>query len=478
MRVRTRPGQPCPVVVTHEYAWDKTTTPYQESAVLHPFDNVSAYYNWTIPAGFNDFVEYCADDTGTDGSFRDCLHTVETNEFNVPLVKMRFNRGWGGNAYIRFLTKSVVDSSISIRTAPNIDMEAYAEQACAFMLPRLQENTSLVNFFLELKDLKHANPGPSLRRVHQRSLTLKSLSDPRTRKTFLKETTTRMNNAHLNAQFGIAPFIRDIAGIYDDLTSLAFRLEQLKRHVNQPQVRHYRRTIPASAGVPASTAWKTSQNTNSWVSGVSNDMTLGGSRPPITWETRGRWVQRPVYHATMRYKYTLPWMGSQYETILSYLETLGVALDPSIIWNAIPFSFVVDWVVDVSGFLSSFRRETFPINVTVSDFCHSYRWHKEAEVHLKFDSDPQLVAAPQYVGSPLSTGFIQVYHGMRSYYSRVRHSPNIHSARLKSPKLRQAALAGSLLLARTAWGNQRRYQDLTRLFYNPEKAVVKPRKGR
>jgi hypothetical protein len=358
-------------------------------------------------------------------------------------------------------------------------MEAYAEQACAFMLPKLNEHTSAVNFILELKDLKHANPVPSVQRVLQRSLALKNLtSDRRTRKQFLKETASRMNNAHLNAQFGIVPFLRDVVGIFDDLVSLASRLEKLKRDMGKPQVRHYRRTIPGSPGKPETTAWKDTLNSSAWVSDVSHDMTLGGERPAISWITRGRWIRRPVYHATMRYTYTLPALDSPLADMLAQLEVLGVALDPSIIWNAIPFSFVVDLVVDVSGFLSSFRRETFPIEVSVSDFCHSYTWHKEAEVHLKYNSDPQLVANPNYLGSPTSMGLLQVYKGMRSSHYRVRHSPNIHAIRLKIPKLRHAALAGSLLLARTSWGNQRKYQDLSRLFYNPKQAVLKPSKRR
>jgi hypothetical protein len=187
---------------------------------------------------------------------------------------------------------------------------------------------------------------------------------------------------------------------------------------------------------------------------------------------RGRWVKRPVYHATMRYKYTLPGLDGRLEQIYAYLDTLGVRLDPAIIWNAIPFSFVIDWIVDVSGFLGSFARDNYPIQVTVLDFCHSYSWHLEAETFcswvcdLSIETDLALIKA----GYPTRPGWQQIFRGTRRYYSRVRAFPNIHTARIKGPKLRAAALSLSLLLSRSAYGRQNRYQrDLTSTFLKAPK---------
>jgi hypothetical protein len=161
----------------------------------------------------------------------------------------------------------------------------------------------------------------------------------------------------------------------------------------------------------------------------------------------------------MRYIYTLPLMDSPLEKIYGHLDALGVRLDPGILWNAIPFSFVVDWVVDVSGFLSSFARDNYPINVTLLDFCHSFKWVKEAEVECSYATDPTLVSSATRIAaqSPTSVGWIPVYRGTRASYSRVLATPSIHAAQVKAPKLRQAALAGSLLLAQTGLGKYNRY---------------------
>jgi hypothetical protein len=133
------------------------------------------------------------------------------------------------------------------------------------------------------------------------------------------------------------------------------------------------------------------------------------------------------------------------------------------VWNAIPFSFVVDWVVDVGSFLGTFARDNFPIDTVITDFCHSYKWRKDMHVDAYYQDRGDLSVAlfgPRKKPTLLP---IPVYDGSRTYYNRVRANPDIHTIRLKAPKLRQAALAGSLLLARTSFGNSTAYKNLSRL---------------
>jgi hypothetical protein len=158
----------------------------------------------------------------------------------------------------------------------------------------------------------------------------------------------------------------------------------------------------------------------------------------------------------MRYSYTLPRLDSVLENVYAYLDVLGVRLDPSIVWNAIPFSFVVDWVVDVSTFLGTFARDNYPIETRVTDFCHSYAHRSDVVVECKYSD---LAQNPVYMPYDWRIGpeRIPVFSGSRNYYNRVRFSPDIHTVRLKAPKLRQAALAGSLFLSRTSFGRSNSY---------------------
>jgi hypothetical protein len=329
----------------------------------------------------------------------------------------------------------------------------------------------LINSILELKDLKRMNPIPSLRRLQGRHLTLRKLaSSHRERTAYMKEIMTRMNNAHLNAAFGIVPFMTDVISIHDELVMLAEKLARLKRSVGKRLQRHYKRVLPVSAGVFADKLWETDQVSNrTWPGPIQNDRsTIGYSRPLPSFSRRSRWVLRPTYHATMRYSYTLPEMDSKHEEVLAKLDTLGVRLDPSIVWNAIPFSFIVDWVVDVSGFLQKMARDNYPINTTIHEFCHSVKWHKLSEVNVRVDDDQGSVffTPTELNRRPLDSCGVNVGASISEHqerlYDRRLGKPSISAVAYRALKLRQGALAGSLLLARKRWFKSTRYQtDIT-----------------
>jgi hypothetical protein len=330
-------------------------------------------------------------------------------------------------------------------------MDELASEALAFMTPRINEGTSLVNFIIELKDFKRM-VSPRQFRLERKYSALRLMRDPRHREQFRQELIRKLTGAHLNASFGIVPFVSDIFQMHDDLTSLSARLSRLKRFAGTPQTRHYRRYLPMPDGSPSTRDRKVDIKPSylvSWpdpylgdgafVAQNRNHATSGGKPSVVRW---AEWVQRPVYHATMRYIYTLPHMSEFGEKVAVHLDNLGIRLDPSIIWNAIPFTFLVDWVVDVSSFLRSFARDNFPITTTVRDFCHSLTWSRLCGVDIVPKNRP--FKSPRPVPLPVTS--INVARNYYTYYSRVKASPNLHSATIRGPKLRQAALAGSLLL--------------------------------
>jgi hypothetical protein len=166
----------------------------------------------------------------------------------------------------------------------------------------------------------------------------------------------------------------------------------------------------------------------------------------------------------MRYSYTLPKMDSEHELVLAYLDTLGVRLDPSIVWNAVRFSFIVDWVVDVSSFLAKMARDNYPIHTTVHDFCHSLKWHKECTVHARVQQETQaawfnpttLNQIPLRLRGLGEEALISSHTDIG--YDRRLAKPDYSAIAFRALKLRQAALAGSLVLARTSWGSTNSYQ--------------------
>jgi hypothetical protein len=75
----------------------------------------------------------------------------------------------------------------------------------------------------------------------------------------------------------------------------------------------------------------------------------------------------------MRYRYDIDDATCPLNTLRGYLDTLGVRLDASIIWNAIPFSFIVDWFCNVSEFLSSRSVDNLLAIVHMDAFAHSVK---------------------------------------------------------------------------------------------------------
>jgi hypothetical protein len=348
-------------------------------------------------------------------------------------------------------------------------MDAMADEALAYMLPRLDEGNSLVNFLLELKDLKHMNPTASVKRIVKGRPALKALgTSTKAKKKFFKELNNRLNGAHLNASFGITPFLRDVRSIYDELVTLSAKLAVLKQNESKVITRHYKRVIPDSPGVLPNYEWtaRTFWGPLSWCTQFKHDVNNGaGTRDNLYPAYEARWIGLPTYHATQKYIYTLDHMSGLDEAIATHLDALGVRIDPGIVWDALPFSFLVDWVVDVSSFLHSFARNNYPIQVSRGDFCHSLAYSSECVVYM-YMSDcaggPSLPAVwgpgDPVFGPPGGTAIFPIYIGQRSYYRRERAEPSTTaSIQARAPNLRQAALAGSLLLTRKKGWNSVQY---------------------
>jgi hypothetical protein len=419
------------------------------------------------------------DDEGKGTGFKPCTHTFVAREFPNDRTSHLFRLSCDSNVMQRRLTAADIISLGDLAAIPVVDMDAYADQALAYMLPTLNQGVSLINFIHELKDLKSWSRGGSAvarvrgERLNRQGRPVKGSSGvgelpysdmmyrlPGGRGKMLKSITKRLTGAHLEASFGIVPFFADLIKTTDSVMSLAYRLEILKRNSNRRLVRHYRKVLPDSSGEPTSRGWRELKApvTRLWPTPYDSD-TVGSARPSGTFRFKARWIQRPVYHATIRYSYSLPSMREGEEKLWTLLDTLGVRLDPSIVWNAIPYSFIVDWIADVSGFLQTFARDNFPIETHVVDFCHSLAYHSEAVIDCSYscDSVSSYTASGQnlFWGDHLRQRYVQLYKQSMKSYNRVRASPDIHSIATRAPTLRQAALSGSLLVNKSLGGHGR-----------------------
>jgi hypothetical protein len=90
----------------------------------------------------------------------------------------------------------------------------------------------------------------------------------------------------------------------------------------------------------------------------------------------------------MDFDYTVNQLVEMNSQLAGLLQQLGVKPDASIIWNALPFSFVVDWFVRVGDWLgANYSVDVMSALLTVHDWVESYRLVYSVDL-LSLDLDP------------------------------------------------------------------------------------------
>lgn len=449
-------------------AWDKRSIKYKPLGDVRRSPEYTGSIAPSTPIYHSNptpFQEEIFDEGSSNAHFKDCVHNFNTQTYSYVRVPLHLINVASSNLSAMRVTPAVKTTMEGVMAIPEYDMDNLASQAMAFMLPSVNQGTSVLNFAWELREMKQMDPRDALRRVKYGATSLKLLRDRKTRNGFMKDTARRMAGAHLAAEFGIIPFVKDVVDIYDQLSTIEDRMKKIKQFAGRPLTRHYKRVLPYEAGKFWPKAY-TETKEHTPVSNISGDPWVhwywgaNGAREAL-FEQSARvyctktWIQRPTYHATLRYSYELPRFDTELgEKIAVYTELLGIRLDPTIPWNALRLSFLVDWVVDVSGFLSSFARENYQLEYKILDFCHSLKWHSESTISV-FEPNYSYRYGPldpNYFQDPYPKGWdktkaVEVYKETDKHYERFRTTPSILGMVPKFASLRKAALAGSLMIS-------------------------------
>lgn len=292
--------------------------------------------------------------------------------------------------YFGYITKNLAANPEAIFSGNLVRLKTDTElsaEALDKMMPTLESDLSLTNFLLELRDFKKLF-----------SIITESLPK-------------LLAAAHLNYEFGWKPFLGDIQKILNLLGNFDKLLSKLIAEQHQVNVRHA--SIPLPTPEPVNT---------------------DGFDISVKWKTE------PIYRATMKYSYSLPELSHLQMKVRGALDAFGLDISASVIWEAIPFSFVVDWFIDVQGFLSQFNKPYLEPKIKIIDFCSSIKWDFVAYLAQDFAPHGQLVERFEF-------GSVR-----KRYYERIRHTP---STKLRGLGLshrfggRQLGLSASLLTMRS-----------------------------
>jgi hypothetical protein len=283
--------------------------------------------------------ESIADETPNFKRYGNCLHIKCTG--NLNRVPHCYNFG-------TYKAWSTDWSNTGIAVTAGVDsltLEDVAFDGFVTMKPSLTPSFSLANFILELQDLKEMF---HLWKRHSGFI-------------------QNVAGGYLNYQFGWKLFIQDMEHLISSMLHWKDRLLEYKSKQNRPMVRHYRTKLRDRGEL------------------VSHPKSWG------TWKSVVNRKQTGV--ATMRFTYRVPKLDSAYSDLLGLLDIFGLNNLPSIIWEAIPFSFVADWFFRVGDYLALYGgTDWLESVVTIEDFCVSIHTVDEEDQYCGYSSEEPVLA--------------------------------------------------------------------------------------
>jgi hypothetical protein len=293
------------------------------------------------------------------------------------------------------IDKPTNDSMIAflpLRDLSDYDFSSFSARAYLAMKPSLDSGFSLTNFLAELREIKTL-----FKLVSKRNTILQNIA-----------------GLHLNWSFGWKPTIADLRTLWGKLQNFDSAFQKYYSEQGRLLKRHYREIQP-----------------------IEESSVRNNENPTL--DARIVYVDRKVttqLTATMLYSYRLPTINSQYAKYLALMDYYGLKLNASVIWNALPFSFVVDWFLGIGDFFDQFSEDALDVEIEIVDFCCGLKSKQQATVSF----EPNWPANPK---RPIMEQYDTVYLRRRMLPSGEVFGPRF-SHRYGSA---QVLLSASLLLA-------------------------------
>jgi len=343
-----------------------------------PFSYHSYYCGSKIPAIYGTRTnERLEGFSGVDGRFRPCDHTLTSvtyaDEDIIPQNVYSNTRFRVPSERNKALMASFGASAV-IPEGFHTSDEEWAQldaEALAHMLPSMANGFSILNFFYELKDFRRLADAFLKKKNRFKTLVFgDDLQDAlRHDKSIGQKTISVLSKAYLNYSFAWKPLVSDLLDIYDNLQTVDDRLKEIYKRAGKPQTRHYSRDLTDleddNEGI-----WE--GNSKMGATPV-NDNGSPWAPNRLYYRSKFRYLERPSYHATCRYTYQVPGVLDDRAKLKGWLDAFGARPDPSIIWNAVPFTFLIDYVVNVGGYLRRFSSDNLKLHTTIEDFCSSQK---------------------------------------------------------------------------------------------------------
>lgn len=275
--------------------------------------------------------------------------------------------------------------------------DTYLTPMRAYLLNQAKPEASLVNSILELRDVMRITGAVGRVRqlaenysrvippvVGQRWLHLKSYAQAFQRRYRNKRCTYRdvlraISELYLTWGFAISPMIADLEAIENAIVTTSERIDKIYRRSGQRRLVRYKRDLPPydfpvwDADRMASLY---SRHNNTYPEGVQGTVM----------ERINMAYSSAVLHGQMEYTQWAPDLERRQGFLYGLLDQVGINVNPAIIWNGIPYSFIIDWVINVGKTLDSLKLELLRPVTVVHRCCYSFTLKRLTRRRVRYDT--------------------------------------------------------------------------------------------
>lgn len=319
------------------------------------------------------------------------------------------------------------------------NLDALITDSLRAMMPGIKAQLSLFNSVLELKDFRgYAKLLNNIKgRINNFSPTVAAwLKLARNApKATLRELSRKAAGGFLGWKFAIEPLLSDISSVHTALSQTERRINDLVSRAGRPQVRHFTvnwQEYPNTfeQGSNAGFFWLTYQLLSTGLYDVDRKV----------------FYEPSTFHAQIEYSYYLTQFQVEHARILGMLDALGINCNPAIIWNAIPWSFAIDWVVGVGRWLDQMKTRNLEPMVNIRRYLWSIRRQRRI-----------------YVTSGITRSYYGLPPGPRKHLPEVRETayrrdvgiPDVGSITSSGINSNEFVLGAALLTVRRRRRNRR-----------------------
>lgn len=298
-------------------------------------------------------------------------HVLPVEQVSIKALQPLVLRSWtGGVGTVNVVSNGSCGLDAGIPAylmtvlVPPVSEQVWVENSLNAFLSfsdQFPEEVSLGNFIFELRDLadsiakvfkvitKLKQAGVFSRNQNRRVGSVKRAVDDL--QPFNPKTVA---SVYLDYSFNWAPLVKDLKAIFGLCASVTSRIDFLKRTKGKPFKLGYSQVIPAEMPL--------SHNIDSGPGGFITEMYIED------YECRyraGTFVFQDLTH-----------LDDFYGLLRAYMGKTGLNNPLKVAWNAIPFSFILDWIVPVSSYLALFkiqgadgRWDLFDLTCSVKQSC-------------------------------------------------------------------------------------------------------------